>query len=395
MKTLIHLGLVAMVLSQSCLVAQSVLVGTVKEPGLSVTTIQTEAGQIKVYLPENISAGERISGTVTLRSTGKTTREQEKNQAYLNGCVLELEDEARSKSSAGVLRFAAPMFGPTLFALLKDQKGSTLSRFPIPVQPARPLSSNDFVLPSLGQNSSSLFIPGPADGDLSNSSVRIGQRGYQPLAESPHGMVIRPAADAETGLQAIAVQDGGKNAGGSIRLVAVQLQAERLGLKRHESTTLRASVSGLQNLAEPLSLHLCNETPGNIRMNKGDVQHINISSTMVDADGVFRTQDVINSFGLGDFSISARVTLKDRKLNCSEKLDIYSNFSGGDKEITVEVTDECKTLNSLVTTSNGKQLEIPDKGANSGTFKLRDGDKITLDCKGTTGGNCTYTLTIH
>lgn len=398
MKTTFITGMAIWLWSASVSAQSSaVLVGTVQEPGLNVTNIETAAGKIKVYLPQNIEAGDRISGTVSQTPSGHSEKEVAKNQAYLQGCVVELEDQPATKSKLGILGFIAPSVGGTLFALLRDDKGKTLARFPIPIQkPQIPLDpSTGFEVPALGQSGTALPIPGPTDGDLSNSVVQIGNNFYQPIAESPDGMVIRPAIDAPVGIQPIQVRDGTHVTEGKIRVVAVQMQAPRLNLKRNEMTSLSVRVYGLESLAEPLTLKLCNETPGSIRLANGNTQNIEISASKVKTDGTFEITDVIHGFGLGSFILSATVTLRERKLTCGENRDIYTNFMGKDIIVTAEATDECTELGSILKVDKDRAIFIPDGGTNSATFRVKHGEKITLDCKGAGSGKCTYTLSIH
>lgn len=398
MKTTFITGLAIWLWSTSVSAQSSaVLVGTVQEPGLNVTNIETAAGNIKVYLPQNIKAGDRISGTVSAVPNGNNEKELAKNQAYLQGCVVELEDQTATKSKLGILGFIAPTIGSTLFALLRDDKGKNLARFPVPIQKLQiPLDpSTGFEIPILGQNGTALPISGPTDGDLGNSVVQIGNNFYQPIAESPDGMVIRPANDALVGIQPIQVRDGKHVTEGKIRVVSVQMQAPRLNLKRNEMTSLSVRVSGLESLSEPLTLTLHNETPGSVRLANGNTQDIEISASKVKADGTFEITDVIHGFGLGSFILSATVTLRERKLTCGENRDIYTNFMGKDIIVTAEATDECTDLSSILKVDDKRKVIVPDNGTNSATFRVAHGEKITLNCKGAGSGKCTYTLSIH
>lgn len=396
MKTAINLGMALWLISSS-MAAQSALVGTVQEPGLNVTNIETSAGKVSVYLPQNIGAGDRISGTVSAQPNGKTEKETAKNQAYLQGCVLELEDRAATKSKLGILSFVAPTLGSSLFAVLRDDKGKSVARFPIPVQAPsfKPTGSSAFKLPELGQVGTALPIPGPTDGDLTNSVVKIGDQFYQPIAESPSGMVVRPANDASTGVQNIQVRDGNQTSEGKIRMVAIQLNAARLNLQRNEMTSLQVKVSGLSGLAEPLSLHLRNETPGNVRLANGNIQDLDIEPSKVKVDGTFEVSDIIHGFGLGSFLILATVTLKERSLNCGESRDIYTNFTGKAIVVTVDAKDDCLRGDSTLNLDDKRKVIIPDGGANAATFTLAHGEKITLECKGAGDGKCSYTVNIH
>ena len=148
-------------------------------------------------------------------------------------------------------------------------------------------------------------------------------------------------------------------------------------------------------MAEPLSLHLRNETPGNVRLANGNIQNLDIEPSKVRPDGTFETSDIIHGFGLGSFLILATVTLKERSLSCGESRDIYTNFTGKAIVITVDAKDDCLRVDSILKLDDKRKITIPDGGANAATFTVGHGEKITLECKGGGDGKCTYTVNIH
>ena len=59
--------------------------------GLTVVTFAVDPGKITVKLPDDVRAGDTISGTVTTEPKGNTAEEEAKSQKELNGYVLDLE----------------------------------------------------------------------------------------------------------------------------------------------------------------------------------------------------------------------------------------------------------------------------------------------------------------
>src|SRR5712691_960765 len=58
--------------------------------GLTVVTFTVDRGKIIVYLPDDMRAGDTISGTVLAEPKGSTPDEKAKNQTELQGYVVDL-----------------------------------------------------------------------------------------------------------------------------------------------------------------------------------------------------------------------------------------------------------------------------------------------------------------
>ena len=65
--------------------------------GLSTTTFDTLEGTVTVNLPDDLAAGDTISGSVIAEPKGKTGDEQAKNQDELSGYVVEVANQTTPK----------------------------------------------------------------------------------------------------------------------------------------------------------------------------------------------------------------------------------------------------------------------------------------------------------
>ncbi len=70
--------------------------------GLHTTTFTTAEGKIKVNFPDDMAAGDTISGTVIAEPAGTTLEERERNSDELNGYVVEVEAEDKTVKEASV-----------------------------------------------------------------------------------------------------------------------------------------------------------------------------------------------------------------------------------------------------------------------------------------------------
>lgn len=59
--------------------------------GITTVTFFLEPGALAVKLPDDIRAGDTISGTVVAEPKGQTPEERAKNQSVLAGLVLEID----------------------------------------------------------------------------------------------------------------------------------------------------------------------------------------------------------------------------------------------------------------------------------------------------------------
>src|ERR1700674_3454685 len=64
-----------------------------REGGLVNTTFTTPSAKITVTLPDDIAAGDTISGTVVAEPAGKNDAEKQHNAAELTGYVIEVGDK--------------------------------------------------------------------------------------------------------------------------------------------------------------------------------------------------------------------------------------------------------------------------------------------------------------
>ena len=89
--------------------------------GTTTGRIITADGVIRMYLPDDMAAGDTISGTVSIEPNGATDAEKAQNRGVLEGYVIELDNQ--TKIPANQPRFtwtpAAPVTKPAVRYLLK------------------------------------------------------------------------------------------------------------------------------------------------------------------------------------------------------------------------------------------------------------------------------------
>ena len=249
-------------ISMSVFAEEKIPVTTKTGGGLHTVTVDTPQGGIKIYLPDDMAAGDTISGTVVAEPSGTNSEERRKNSDELNGYVVELEVEDKevgeTKIKEGKLKAVSipeDLSQGTTKIIISDPKGEKVITTDIPIQDSpHPLqysaapSSQDFKLPYIGQPGEPVQVQGPFDGSFDTTVLKIGGREAEVLAESPRKVIARIPGNI-TGSTEIRVVERGVESKGTINVVDVTIPAAKESLEgiwRSESgkSTWRISQNG-------------------------------------------------------------------------------------------------------------------------------------------------------
>lgn len=374
--------------------------------GLSMVTFPTINGQVIVNLPDDMRAGDTISGTVVEEPKGNTPAEKEKNRAVLEGLVIDIGGAVITSKER---RFTIqPVFdivpnelaaGQTRSILITLRNGNQSSADPplaravvtpnpqiILPQPSSAVTTPEpkitprFALPALGQQGRPLIITGPFDGNSANTTLNwIAARstvqdfekntenvsgGFALLAESPRKAVFT-APSKVTGLIQLELKEGAVQTKGEYRNVGVNLSAPKTSLIKGERTTLTIQVSGLEGIKQPVPLTL--ESRGVIMMDAGNYQNLVISPQEV-TGGLFTTTRGILGQQTGGWLATATVIVN--------RYDVCLQDDSGEGKLTFNsFTGEYAYLpvvSDLATNATGNTIQ--------GTGKLTMKDcTITLE----------------
>jgi len=294
--------------------------------GLHTTTFETPQGKIKVNLPDDMAAGDTISGTVIAEPVGTTLDEKERNSDVLNGYVVVVKAQRKAVKKTRVIeKLLTGVAIPTALAggvatlILEDTKGKFVAKTEIPVQPKPPAieqptvpTSENFQIPGVGQTGRPFEVTGPFDGNTSNTKVKIGGKHVKVLAESPRKVVAQIPRDV-VGSTEIEVKEGNVVAKDEMNNLKVSLSADRTTLHKGEGATLGVRVSGLQGLQDPVPLRLTNESPLVVNMQGGNDQVINITPAETREGDTFFTERSLTAIQTGGFNVRARVELRKQQ----------------------------------------------------------------------------------
>ena len=161
-----------------------------QEKGLATAVFNLPQGNIKVYIPDDIRLRDVISGRVVAEPEGRNEKQIARNLAELTRYAIRLYGEKFTiENAAKTFRFTVPAGQPMQGSIdLMNATGT------IPVQqltiPAKPLNEQkpapaQCVLPGHVITGSPMTIPGPFDGNATNTQCTIGKQPATVLAESP------------------------------------------------------------------------------------------------------------------------------------------------------------------------------------------------------------------
>jgi hypothetical protein len=321
--------------------------------GLKVATFDTIEGRVIVNLPDDMVAGDTISGIVLAEPKGQTEEERSKNMSVLNGYVIQLGTPTKSdgttefKSNVPVNAARNPftvllppssIITPTvrngsrgdsggLGITLTNASGSvpTHGTATIPIElvslnlrSVTPV--NTFQLPRIGQQGRTIVITGPFDGNSGNtilnwtavrSQVQDFEKntenvsgGFGLLAESPRKAVFEAPTNVTGPLQ-LHLTEGTSVTSGEYHNLGVNLSAPKTSLLRGEHTTLTIQVFGLRGIKEPVPLTV--ECQGVITMEGGAYQPLTIQPSQVNAEGRYSTTRDITGVQAGVWGATATV----------------------------------------------------------------------------------------
>ena len=297
---------VAILFATSTAARAASIIGSLESgPGFHVATFSLASGRIYVNLPDDMAPGDTVSATVNPVPDGAGDSVQARQRQEMGAYSVELAGQ-RAPATAGLRTFTVPA-GAALAIRLLDERGRPAAEVKAPLRaPALPPSG--YRVPSIGQTGGPVRIAGAFDGDLSNSSVQIGGKPAQPMAESPRQLVVRGPEDPSPPAPIEVSEHGRVVASGTYRNVSVRLSAPLTNLLSGQHTTLTITVNGLDALQETLPVRLSNQSPDVVRMEGGEEQTLCVRPDEVSTTGTWSKTRGLTGVRAGGFSVQTEVT---------------------------------------------------------------------------------------
>jgi len=272
---------------------------------IQFATFSLDAGAIYVNLPRDVAPGDRASATVNPVPAGGAEKDVKKQREELHRYGVQIGG-ARAPASERVRTFTVPRDASAVPIALVDRRGERVAEVQATVGPASPVPAG-YAVPEVGQGGAPVRIAGPFDGDLSNSSARIGGKDADAIAESPRELLLRGPQEGSAETAVEVRERGAVVTSGTYRNVGVRLAADATTLRSGQRTTLTVTVTGVEGLRETLPVRLTNRSPSVVRMEGGDEQTLCVRPDEVGNTGTWTAKRGLTGVRLGGFSIGTEV----------------------------------------------------------------------------------------
>lgn len=182
--------------------------------GVHIVEFKTKAGLIKVFLPDDISAGDTVSASIALYPGGVTREVMDSNLGILSGYIIET---SFFKVPAGqkFIKITVPRnaAGTDMKFTLRDASMKTIDNASVPISLSssghgieEPPTPYDYQCPLVGQAGRTVEIKGPFDGDFATTDFKIGSKKANVIAESPRKLVFESPSDVIGSVEVVLVE---------------------------------------------------------------------------------------------------------------------------------------------------------------------------------------------
>ncbi len=287
-------------------------------------------GEVHVYLPDDMRAGDTISGTVYIEPNGADETTRRANADTLRGYTVDVAG-VDAPVADGRFRLALTSALATISVIVRDGSGRSAGVERVPILDwSRPTGLNAITAPPVGQAGRPMSAPGPFDGDLGNTQAEIAGQPCEILAESPRQVVLM-SPDAPTGPVQLMVRDGVHAFEGVYNNIRVALSAGRLTLARGERTIVTLRLDGLQGLRQPVDLALW--ASSTVSLQGGNRQTLAINPRAANAGGSFERQFDLRTLASGAFDVSvALIDSRETQVNEEGFIQFALQRSGMDAD---------------------------------------------------------------
>lgn len=245
--------------------------------GLVTTTFQTPHGSIQVNLPDDLAAGDTISGTILIDPKGQSEEDIKTSANALNKHTLAVDDGSVQTSTSvndGDFLLTLPNSTNSVRLVLQDQHGHAVESQEVPLtgRAAAP-SNNRFIGPICGESGRPFAMVGPFDGTLGSTHMKIAGKELTKLAKSPRKLVLLCPPDL-AGPAEVVWTEKGTEMHWHFNSIQLAFDGQSNSVRSGQNLPIRLLVRGAQGLTKPVYVTLENKTPGVVQLGGGNMQHL-------------------------------------------------------------------------------------------------------------------------
>jgi hypothetical protein len=279
--------------------------------GLIKVFFTTPKGSISVNIPDDVSAGDTISGTMLLDPIGSGESTQKRNEEALNEYTIELLG-ANTPVRDGDYRLTIPKTCAQLDVILKDKTGKAVGKQTVGVnQRPQPALPSNYVVPSVFSDDRTVRCIGNFDGNMGSTHVKIDRQEVSKVAESPRQLVFYPP-EKKTGPMRLEIAKGGaQSSSTTIYGISLELNQPAAQMYRGAENSVVLTVNGASMFPEPVEVQLENMSPTVADLAGGNKQVVTIPARSPDGFQVTRS---LKGIKVGSYDVRATI-LNPKNIN--------------------------------------------------------------------------------
>jgi hypothetical protein len=275
-------------------------------PGILSADFLTNLGHVYANFPSDLAPGDRISGTLAVLPAGKKDSERSDNEAALRSLAVNACGTSFPVAS-GLVACPRVTESGTIEVVLRAAEKDLSNLLLEAPKVGGHLGGGSFVLPTEGIALNRSWISGPFGGDLSKTSIRIGNSDARLVAESPRSCIFDVPAEPIGRTRLRLVEPGRDPVETEFRTVGLRLTPPKRIIHSGDSTSFGAEVYGLAGLQQPLRLKLKNFSTDILAMEGGDEQSVEIAPASVSSAGTFSISRRLTGRHTGDGVINVSI----------------------------------------------------------------------------------------
>lgn len=267
----------------ACLLSQSIPVQAYdldSEPGTKAVNFNTTRGLVQVNFPDDIAAGDTVSGTILLDPKGSSEREQSRSEEELNKYVL-LIDNVESSVGGGEFTIKVPANATTIEVQLKSKTHVVGTPQQLPVLAKSTAHYSNYQLAGVSQAGRTLQVYGDFDGNFGTTNVIVNGKRLDKLAESPRKLVVS-LPQTTKGLVGVELTERNRTMLAKCPVLAIEMTQPNAFLAKNKETTVTINVSGTSALQKPVEVVLKNFSPEAVELIGGNSQRLPIPPNQFD-----------------------------------------------------------------------------------------------------------------
>jgi len=265
-------------------------------------------GNVIVYLPRTINAGDQISGSVFAQPAGKTWEEQNKNFIALENYTLCIGDQ---KILVRAIMFTLRL-GKDAQVLpmdIDDESGRALAQYSFPLATGGDGRASASVMKNVVESGLPVALYGDFDGDRSRTFAEVNGHAVGVLAEGKNECYI--TSPSGLGPIHLRVKNNGTIINEKLCIVRLTIMGPAKTITTRHKATLAVELDGLQECTAdmfPLEVEVRTENPKVLGFEGADRSVYRLTIVPGDvANGHVLKSVPIRALGQGSYEVSAKV----------------------------------------------------------------------------------------